>query len=154
MIINHLVGWPIDRCSCYFKIISPKTSGSHCVLWSIDTLLPESTIGHNHESLVVTGSLLHCEGRGKLFAHVLNLSTFVSKNFILTIILHHLRKSFIKLLLQVLWKLLPLPPSNVMTCSSQFRQMPLLYSVETTLYFSSSIHCWRECFIFGWAKFC
>jgi len=60
---------------------------------------PESTIGHNYESLVVAGNLLQCKGSGKLFAHVLNLTTFVSKNFVLTIILHHLRKSFIKLLL-------------------------------------------------------
>ena len=96
--------FPVSKFGCG-EPISPLTSmlqGSYpmheCklpyILWSTDTPLPQSTIGHDKESLIVTGKLLWYEGSGKLFAHVLNenLSTLVFKNFVLTKIWHRLRK--------------------------------------------------------------
>lgn len=148
--------FPVSKCGCG-EPISPLASmlqGSYTIykckltyiLWSTGTVLPNSTIGHDHKSLIVAGNLLWCEGSGKLFAHVLNenLSTFVFKNFVLSIILHHLRKSFIKLLLPVSWKLLPLPSTDTMICSSQFRQPTVnFFAVDVDTLFS-----WKYCIHF------
>jgi hypothetical protein len=117
--------FPVSKFGCG-EPISSLTSMLQCMKAALHTLINRHTITRVHHWTWsgVTGKLLWFEGSGKLFAHVLNenLSTLVFKNSVLTKVWHHLRKSFVKLLLQISWKLLPLPFTNVVICSSQFRR--------------------------------